>query len=71
MIYLLRSAECIDKDNGEVEFFLSLKIGYTNDETTELTKNKRLLNYLAHRRTIKLLAVISNVTQDNVKSKKK
>ena len=64
MIYLLRSAECKDKENGEVEFFLSLKIGYTKDETADVTKNKRLLNYLTHNRTIKLLATIPNATEE-------
>lgn len=64
MIYLLRSAECKDKENGEIEFFLSLKIGYTKDETADVTKNKRLLNYLTHNRTIKLLATIPNATEE-------
>lgn len=67
MIYLLRSAECTDNDSGEIEFFLSLKIGYTKDETTDITKNNRLLNYLSHHRSVKLLATIPNATEEQEK----
>ena len=42
MIYLLKSPEAKKLENEEYEFFFSLKIGYTDDENTDLKKNKRL-----------------------------
>ena len=39
MIYLIKSPEARKLENGEYEFFFSLKIGYTDDENTDLMKN--------------------------------
>lgn len=57
MIYLLKSAEY---ENNK--FFFSLKIGYTNDEETDVLKNRRLSAYLAHHRSIELIHIIPNGT---------
>ena len=62
MIYLLKSAEY---ENNK--FFFSLKIGYTNDEETDITKNKRLFTYFAHHRSIELLHIIPNGTEEQEK----
>lgn len=59
MIYLLKSAEY---ENGK--FFFSLKIGYTNDEETNILKNKRLSAYLSHHRSIELIHIILNGTEE-------
>lgn len=67
MIYLIRSAECREKEDGEIEFFLSLKIGYTEDENINVTKNKRLFSLLMGHRTIKLLATIPKATEEHEK----
>ena len=67
MLYLLQSAEFKENELGEYEFFFSLKIGYTDDETTDLKNNKRLNMYFFHHRTIKLLATISNGTEEQEK----
>ena len=67
MLYLLQSAEFKENESGEYEFFFSLKIGYTDDENTDLKNNKRLNMYFAHHRTIKLLATISNGTEEQEK----
>lgn len=67
MLYLLQSAEFKENESGEYEFFFSLKIGYTDDETTDLKNNKRLSMYFAHHRTVKLLATIPNGTEEQEK----
>ena len=59
MIYLLKSAE-YEND----KFFFSLKIGYTNDEETDVLKNRRLSAYLAHHRSIELIHIIPNGTEE-------
>lgn len=63
MIYLIKSPEARKLENGEYEFFFSLKIGYTDDENTDLMKNKRLSTYFTHHRTIELLAIIPKGTE--------
>lgn len=67
MIYLIRSAECREKEDGEIEFFLSLKIGYTEDETQDLMKNKRLFSLFTGHRSIKLIATIPGATEEHEK----
>ena len=67
MLYLLQSAEFKENESGEYEFFFSLKIGYTDDENTDLKNNKRLSMYFVHHRTIKLLAIILNGTEEQEK----
>lgn len=62
MIYLLKSAE-YEND----KFFFSLKIGYTNDEETDVLKNRRLSTYLAHHRSISLICIIPNGTEEQEK----
>ena len=67
MLYLLKSAEYgIDK-NGKEGFFFSLKIGYTEHEEDDLIKNRRLSAYFAHHKSVKLLAVIPNGTEQHEK----
>ena len=63
MIYLIKSPEARKLENGEYEFFFSLKIGYTDDENTDLMKNKRLSTYFTHHRTIELLSIIPKGTE--------
>lgn len=67
MIYLLKSPEAKKLDNGEYEHFFSLKIGYTEDETVDIKKNKRLSVYFAHHRTTELIYVIPNGTEEQEK----
>ena len=67
MIYLLKSPEARKLENGEYEFFFSLKIGYTDDENTDLKKNKRLNMYFNHHRSIELLYIIPNGTEEQEK----
>lgn len=67
MVYLLKSAEFRKLENDETEFFFSLKIGYTDDENTDLKKNKRLNMYFAHHRSIELLYIIPNGTEEQEK----
>ena len=67
MIYLLKSPEARKLENGEYEFFFSLKIGYTDDETPDLKKNKRLNQYFIHHRSIELLHVIPNGMEEQEK----
>ena len=67
MIYLLKSIECKKLENGNYETFFVLKIGYTEDETPDLIKNKRLLMYYSHHRSIELLTTIANGTEEQEK----
>ena len=67
MIYLLKSIECEKLENGEYDIFFVLKIGYTEDETPDLMKNKRLSMYYSHHRSIELLTTIANGTEDQEK----
>ena len=67
MIYLIKSPEARRLENGEYEFFFSLKIGYTDDENTDLKKNKRLNMYFNHHRSIELLYIIPNGTEEQEK----
>lgn len=67
MIYLIRSSEVREKEDGTLDFFLSLKIGYTSDETPDIMKNKRLLSIFVNNRSIKLLATIPNATEEHEK----
>lgn len=63
MIYLIKSPEARKLENGEYEFFFSLKIGYTDDESNDIRTNKRLSHYFVHHRTVELLAIIPNGTE--------
>lgn len=67
MIYLLKSIEYEKLENGEYDIFFVLKIGYTEDETPDLMKNKRLSMYYSHHRSIELLTTIANGTEDQEK----
>ena len=67
MIYLIKSPEARKLDNGEYEFFFSLKIGYTDDEEVDFVKNRRLNIYFTHHRTIELLHTIPNGTEEQEK----
>ena len=67
MIYLLKSIECEKLGNEEYRTFFVLKIGYTDDENTDLKKNKRLNMYFAHHRSIELLYIIPNGTEEQEK----
>ena len=67
MLYLLKSAEYGIDENGKEGFFFSLKIGYTEHEEDDLIKNRRLFAYFAHHKSVKLLAVIPNGTEQHEK----
>ena len=67
MIYLIKSPEARKLDNGEYEFFFSLKIGYTDDEEVDFVKNRRLNIYFTHHRTIELLYTIPKGTEEQEK----
>lgn len=67
MLYLMKSAEYGKDENGKEGFFLSLKIGYTEDEEVDLIKNRRLFSYFTYHRSIKLLGTISNGTPTHEK----
>ena len=67
MIYLIKSPEAKKLENGEYEFFFSLKIGYTDDESADIKKNKRLNTYYNHHRTIEVLTIIPNGTEEQEK----
>lgn len=64
MVYLLKSAEFAKLENGETEFFFSLKIGYTEDENTTIKTNKRLYTYFVSNRSIELLYTIPFGTEE-------
>ena len=67
MIYLIKSPEAKKLENGEYEFFFSLKIGYTEDEETNIKKNRRLNQYFNHHRSIEILHIIPNGTEEQEK----
>ena len=64
MVYLLKSAEFRKLENGEIEFFFSLKIGYTEDENNTIQTNKRLYTYFVSNRSIELLHTIPFGTKE-------
>lgn len=69
MIYLIEIPKCkYDSDGKVIEYFQALKIGYTNDEELDITKNKRLVTYRSYYgSSMKLLKIIPNATEEQEK----
>ena len=60
MIYLIMSSAMKENENGNIEYFRVLKIGYTEDKN----KDKRFDQYYLHNPTCKVLKIIPNATQE-------
>ena len=69
MIYLIELPRCKYDESGKViEYFQILKIGYTNDEESDINKNKRLMTYRSYYgSSMKLLKIIPNATEEQEK----
>ena len=69
MIYLIEIPRCkYDNDGNVIEYFQILKIGYTNDEESDINKNKRLMTYRSYYgSSMKLLKIIPNATEEQEK----
>ena len=69
MIYLIEIPKCKYDESGKViKYFQALKIGYTNDERLDITKNKRIIAYKGYYgSSMKLLKLIPNATEEQEK----
>ena len=60
MLYLIMSSAMKEDENGNLEYFRILKIGYTEDKN----KDKRFDAYFLHNPTCKILKIIPNATPE-------